>query len=69
MPTFAIRLNALAAVNVITNQPVPACSEEFTVEAADRREALRFAYRDMTLRLSGQELEIYIDGTRELGNH
>jgi hypothetical protein len=69
MPTFQIRIEALAATNVITGKPVPALTDNFTVEAADRRAAYRMAPVYMTIRPSGQELEIYIDGTRELGNH
>ena len=68
MTTFHIRIEAPAATNAITGQPVPALHDEFTVTAADRRMAYRMAPAFMSIRPSGQMLEIYIDGTRELGN-
>jgi hypothetical protein len=68
MPAFAIRIEALAATNAITGQAAPALTDEFTVEAADRKEAYRRSRVFMTIRPSGQELHTFIDGTRELGN-
>lgn len=68
MPQFAIRLEAAAATCDFTGAPLPALSEEFTVEAADRKAALKASRVQMTLPLQGQMLTTYIDGTEERGS-
>jgi hypothetical protein len=69
MTTFIIRLEAAAATCDFTGAALPALSEEFTVEAADRKAALKASRVKMTLPLMGQTLTTYIDGTEERGSY
>jgi hypothetical protein len=68
LTTYAVRLVALDGPCPLGGPDLPALSEEFTVQAADRRAAYRQAPTRTSLRLMGQELRVSIDGTQELAS-
>jgi hypothetical protein len=69
MPTFHIRLEAAAATCDFTGNALPALSETFTVEAADRAAAYKAGRSRMSIRPMGQTLTTFINGTEEQGNY
>ncbi|NVO32936.1 hypothetical protein [Hymenobacter lapidiphilus] len=49
-------------------RPLPDAQHTLTIQATDRAAAFNKAQFDKTLAFSGQGLQVWIDGTRQLGN-
>ena len=59
----------LAKKGLMPYTPQPDACYTFRADCADRKAAKRLASADNTLRFSGEEMVVLIDGTLELGNH